>query len=108
MAQSDEIRAAREDGVWIFSYRPSGWGDALHSGQATIRGECLFVAEAVVVWPETLLARAEAAVSAAKTGRTETFRIGGGGISLDEGDTPIPAVVAERCEAREVWFGAPQ
>jgi hypothetical protein len=30
----------------------------------------------------------------------------GGGFSLDEGDTPIPEAIAERCDVREVWFGS--
>ena len=107
LARSDGISAQQLEGVWVFSHDPQGGDDALHSGVATIENGCLYVDGAVVVWDADRLDEAESAIASIRDGDSPQLSIGGGGISLDEGSTELPAIIMERCDTALVWFGSP-
>ncbi len=107
-SDGNAIEATRSDGTWMFFYSPTDHNEALHSGTATIEGDCLMVGGTVVVWHRESQDIADAALTAAKEGSAAVFSIGGGGISLDEGDQTIPEEIAEHCDVRAVWFGSPE
>lgn len=91
--------------VWIFTYDAHGGGDAaFHQGIGHIADGCLYVGDAVVVWSKDRLDEAQNLVEQVQAGDETVVGVGGGGISLDEDDTPIPSEIVERCPTREVWF----
>jgi hypothetical protein len=104
---SSDIEATRLNAIWVFFHAPSDHDDALYVGVPSVINGCLFIGDAIVVWHEDRAADAEAAVDAALSGETPTVMLGGGGIRLDEGDTPIPKAISERCATRKVWFASP-
>jgi hypothetical protein len=101
------IQATLVDGVWLFYHDPDGWNDALFTGTPSVVNGCLFVGDAIVVWHVERRDASEEALALARRGEGSPLRIGGGGISLDEGNTPLPSLITERCSTRLVWFGAP-
>ena len=103
---SPVIEARQIDDVWIFSHNPNGGGDALHTGAATIDNGCLYVDGAVVVWHVDSIDQAEATITAVQAGEQPMLSIGGGGASLEEGATSLPAEITDRCPTSTVWFGS--
>lgn len=102
------LTAVQRDGVWLFFHSPTAYNQALLTGRASVAGECLMIADSVVVWHRANQDEADAALTAAMANSSEMFTIGGGGRSLDEGDDPLPPAITERCDARTVWFGSPE
>ena len=103
------IEALQIDGVWVFQHQPEAAMDALHGGTPEIVDGCLVIDNTIVVWHVDRIDEATEAIAAVKAGESTQLLIGGGGISLDEGDRPdqIPTVIADRCPTSAVWFGAP-
>lgn len=95
------------DDVWIFQHDSLGGDGAGHGGVAEIRNSCLYVDDAVVVWHESQIGQAEDLIRDIKAGERPEVLLGGGGISLDEGDTPIPSVITDLCPTRVVWYSSP-
>lgn len=95
------------DGVWVFQHANSGGDDALHSGIAEIRNDCLYVDDAVVVWHEDQIDQASQLIAGIKGGDEPQVSLPGGGTSLDEGDTPIAASITDLCPTRTVWYTSP-
>ncbi|NNF65107.1 MAG: hypothetical protein HKN07_12740 [Acidimicrobiia bacterium] len=104
---SPAIEARKFDDVWIFSHSPDGGDGALHTGVATINNGCLYVDGAVVVWHVDSIDQATATIEAVQAGQQPTLSIGGGGTSLEEGATSLPAEITDRCPTSAVWFGTP-
>lgn len=107
-ATVDGITAQQIDGTWVFTNRPNGGSEALHTGFPNITDGCLYVGQAIVIWPEAMAAAmAEALTAASDGGGLEPMRLGGGGISIEEGGAgAIPSIVADRCAVTEVWFAS--
>ena len=103
------IEALQIDGVWVFQHQPEAAMDALHGGTPEIVDGCLVVDNTIVVWHVDRIDAATEAIAAVKAGESTQLLIGGGGISVDEGDRPdqIPTVITDRCPTSAVWFGAP-
>ena len=103
------IEALQIDGVWVFQHQPEAAMNALHGGTPEIVDGCLVIDNTIVVWHVDRIDEATEAIAAVKAGESPQLLIGGGGISLDEGDRPdqIPAVITDRCPTSAVWFGAP-
>lgn len=103
--RSFEIKAIDEIDVF-FSTDTSGNKDkALHHGVPRVVDGCLFVGDALVVWPATALDRAKDALAKAKEGRAQTIELSGGGLSVKEGDAKLDvAGLGVRCKVDEVWF----
>lgn len=80
---------------------------ALHGCVAEIRSSCLYVDDAVVVWHESQIGQAEGLITDINARERPEVLLGGGGISLDEGDTPIPSVITDLCPTRVVWYSSP-
>jgi hypothetical protein len=97
-------------GAWVFTYAtpPQGSFQALMSGPATVTGGCLLVDGAAVVWHEAQLPTIQQVIDAIEGGATPTVRLGGGGLSLDEGSTldDFPSAIVSRCSPRVVWFAS--
>jgi hypothetical protein len=106
---SSGVSALRIVSTWVFTHAQSGAGDALHAGAAAIVDDCLRIGDAIVVWHEVNLEDVQAIVASLEAGDAVTVRVGGGGLSLNEGSTlaDFPPEVVERCNTRELWFGAP-
>lgn len=104
------IEALQFGETWVFAYEeePNSSNDALLIGALAVRDGCLKVDRTIVVWWPTQLVEVEEAVEAVEEGATVSLRVGGSGLSLDEGATTddIPEVVRDRCGSgvREVWF----
>lgn len=108
VACTSGVESVKIDDVWVFRHRPASGGDAaLHSGVAEIKDGCLYVDDAVVIWDKSQIDQAEELIAEIKAGGQPEVLLGGGGISLDEGDTPIPSVIAELCPTRAVWYSSP-
>lgn len=45
----ERVESLEIDGVWVFQHESSGGDDALHSGVAEIKNDCLYVDDAVAV-----------------------------------------------------------
>ena len=103
------IEAIQIDGVWVFQHQPEAAMDALHGGTPEIVDGCLVIDNTIVVWHVDRIDEATEAIAAVKAGESTQLLIGGGGISVDEGDRPdqIPTVITDRCPTSAVWFGAP-
>lgn len=104
------VEALRIDGVWVFQHQPGEVSlTALHGGVAEIKNECLYVDDAIVVWRTDQIDQAAQAIADVQAGEQPDLRIGGGGISIDEGAAPedIPSVITERCPTTTVWYGNP-
>ena len=103
------IEALQIDGVWVFQHQPEAAMDALHGGTPEIVDGCLVIDNTIVVWHVDRIDEATEAIAAVKAGESTQLLIGGGGISVDEGDRPdqIPTVITDRCPTSAVWFGAP-
>ncbi len=82
---------------------------ALHSGVAEIENGCLYVDDAIVVWQTDQIDQAAQTIANLRAGEQPELRIGGGGISIEEGATPedIPSVITDRCPTSTVWYGNP-
>ena len=108
-ADTAGIEALQIDGVWVFQHQPEAAMDALHGGTPEIVDGCLVVDNTIVVWHVDRIDEATEAIAAVKAGESTQLLIGGGGISVDEGDRPdqIPTVITDRCPTSAVWFGAP-
>ena len=93
----------------MFRHDPQASDDALHSGAAHIADGCLWVGDAIVVWPVERFDEAAALIAAVKGGETPQVKIGGGGIGLEESATPnqIPTFITDLCPTSVVWYGAP-
>lgn len=102
----NDLESLEIDGVWVFQHANSGGDDALHSGLAEIKNDCLYVDDAVVVWREDQIDQASQLIASIKTG-DKPVSLPGGGISLDEGDMPITASITELCPTRVVWYTWP-
>lgn len=104
---SSDVEALEIDGVRVFQHAIFGGDDALHGGVAEIENECLYVDEAVVVWHEDQIDQAAQLIASIKSGDEPQVSLPGGGISLDEGDTPIAASITDLCPTRVVWYTRP-
>lgn len=104
------VAAEERDGVWVFRYTepPTSWMLALGHGRARVADGCLWMGDRVVVWRDEHLGAVDDVIARVRAGEALDLRVGGGGISLDEGATPdrFPAAVNERCPAAAVWFAA--
>lgn len=103
----DGVEPTEIDNVWTFQHDSLGGDAALHGGVAEIRNNCLYVDDAVVVWHESQIGQAEDLITDIKAGGRPDVLLGGGGISLDEGDTPIPSLITDLCPTRVVWYSSP-
>ena len=102
------VDAQRMNGAWVFSYvrPPMGSDEALHSGQAAVVDGCLEVGDAVVVWHKHHLDTVGEIIDRIDKGETVDLRVGGGGRSVDEGDSvdDFPRRVREHCSTSEIWY----
>lgn len=105
---STEYDAVQLDGVWVFTYgeTPDLSMDALGGGDAAVVDGCLQMGDAVVIWRDEHLGVVEEIIQSVDAGDTVGIRVGGGGLSLDEGSTldDFPDVVLEHCAPVEIWF----
>lgn len=105
-----EVEAILLGDTWVFAYKetPSSAMDALSHGTAAQVDGCLQVGEAVVVWWPEQLDQVKEIVLAVQAGGAPELEIGGGGMSLEEGDREedFPAAVRERCAPTELWFSS--
>lgn len=101
------VQALEIDGVWVFEHGSPDAADALHSGDAEIADGCLLVEGAAVIWHSDQIDQVAETIEAIQSGQARTLSIAGGGISLEEGASELPAVVLDRCNVTEVWFAAP-
>ena len=84
-----------------------GGEDALHSGVAEIKNDCIYVDDAVVVWHDDQIDQASQFIASIKSGDEPQVSLPGGGTSLDEGGTPIAASITDLCPTRVVWYTSP-
>ena len=106
----DGITAQQVDGgPWVFSHDPDAFMEALHTGAPEVRDNCLYVDDTIVIWHESDVEYAEQLVADVRTGSAPNVKVPGGGISLDEGASPvqIPKTVRDRCPTSAVWFAGP-
>lgn len=104
---SNQIDAVEIDGVWVFQHSNSGGDDALHNGTAEIRDGCLYVGDAVVIWHSAQVEEAAELVTATLAGESRQVSLPGGGVSLEEGETPFPEAVSSRCSTDTLWYTRP-
>ena len=106
MGVPDSIAAQQHNDVWLFSQEPSGGGDALQGGIASVEEDCLLVGGGVVVWMADDLEFARALVDQVADGEMPTVTVAGAGLALGEGATPddLPMTVLSHCGAHDVWF----
>lgn len=107
-SSSSDVEPLETEGVRVFQHANSGGDDALHAGIAEIRNDCLYVDDAVVVWHEDQIDQASRLIASMKGGDEPQVSLPGGGTSLDEGDTPIPAIITDLCPTRIVWYTSPR
>lgn len=106
-SSASDIESLEIDGVWVFQHADSGGDDALHSGIAEIKSDCLYVDDAVVVWHEDQIDQTSQLIASIKSGDEPQVSLPGGGTSLDEGDTPIAESITDLCPTRTVWYTSP-
>jgi hypothetical protein len=106
-SSASDLEPLEIDGVRVFQHANSGGDDALHGGIAEIRDNCLYVDDAVVVWHEDQIDQASQLIASIRGGDEPQVSLPGGGSSLDEGDTPIPATITDLCPTRSVWYASP-
>lgn len=104
---ANDVEPVEIDDVWVFQHANFGGDDALHGGVAEIRNDCLYVDDAVVVWHQDQIDQATQLIASVKSGDEPQVSLPGGGISLDEGDTPIAATITDLCPTRAVWYTRP-
>lgn len=107
-ATDPAIDAIQVGETWVFAYQeaPMLSMQALTSGTAAQVEGCLYVGDAVVVWWPDQLAQVEEIVAAVEAGEAPELQLGGGGLSLDEGDTreDFPEAVREHCDPSVLWW----
>jgi ABC-type glycerol-3-phosphate transport system substrate-binding protein len=105
----DGVTAQQVSGTWVFTHDPDAFNEALHSGVPEIRDGCLYVDDTIVVWHASDIAYAEQLVEDVEAGMTPDVLVPGGGLSLDEGASPIqiPKTIRDRCPTNAVWFAGP-
>lgn len=106
-SSANDVGAVEIDDVWVFQHDSLGGDDALHGGIAEIRNDCLYVDDAVVVWHQDQIDQATQIIANIRSGDKPQVSLPGGGISLDEGGTPIAATITELCPTRAVWYTRP-
>lgn len=106
-SSASDVESLEVDGVWVFQHATSGGDDALHSGTAEIKDDCLYVDDAVVVWQEDQIDQATQLIASIKSGDEPKVSLPGGGTSLDEGETSLPASITDLCPTRTVWYTSP-
>ncbi len=104
---ASDVEPLEIDGVRVFQHANSGGDDALFGGIAEIRNDCLYVDDAVVIWHEDQIDQASQLIASIEGGDEIQVSLPGGGISLDEGDTPIPATITDLCPTRAIWYTSP-
>jgi hypothetical protein len=92
------------DGVLVYSHSSQDYDLALMTGPASIVGGCLRVSDYVVIWHESRLPEARAAIAAIRAGQSTRLSLGGGG-SLPEVARSLG--ITERCGVDNVWFSDP-
>jgi hypothetical protein len=82
---------------------------ACHPDDKPLPDGCLYVDDAIVVWPTDRLDEVTAIIAAVNSGEEPDLLIGEGGISVAEGASPtdLPPVITDLCPTSVVWFGAP-
>ena len=102
------VEAQKVNGAWVFSYAdsPTSSDLALHGGQAAVVDGCLEVDDTVVIWHRHHLDTVEEIIGRIDKGETVDLSVGGGGRSLDEGDTmgDFPDIVREHCSPSAIWY----
>jgi hypothetical protein len=93
-----EVTPLNVDGVWIFVHESSDSEQARYQGTASIRGECLFVDDMVVLWHKRHLTDATWLVREAAAGRTPPIDMIGGSLHVP------PPEVTERCDVESVYY----
>lgn len=106
-SSASDVESLEIDGVRVFQHASSGGDDALHSGIAEIKNDCLYVDDAVVVWHEDQINQPSELIASIKSGDEPQVSLPGGGTSLDEGDTPLAASISDLCPTRVVWYTTP-
>ncbi|MGH9166248.1 MAG: hypothetical protein ACREA0_17450 [bacterium] len=106
-SSTNDVESLEIDGVWVFQHANSGGDDALHSGVAEIKNDCLYVNDAVVVWHEDQTDQASQLIASIKGGDEPQVSLPGGGTRLDEGDTPIAASITDLCPTKVLWYTRP-
>lgn len=104
-----ELAAQQVAGVWVFTYVVAGGleYDALNTGEVAVVDDCLRVGDALVVWHPEQLPVVEEALARVAAGEAPKLTVAGGGSSRDESeDFALPDVLAARCAADAVWYGA--
>jgi hypothetical protein len=97
------------DGVYTFFHEETSWSDALLGGSAHIADGCLYVDDAVVVWPAADLSPIQTLVHWVGTRSPLVVSLGGGARTRDEGE-PFELDFEEllaACPTSTVWFSAP-
>ena len=76
---------------------------------ALVCAGCLQVDDSVVVWYAHHLDTVEEIIGRIDKGETVELLVGGGGRSLDEGDTmgDFPDIVREHCSPSAIWYTSP-
>lgn len=106
-SSASDVEPLEIEGIWVFQHAYSGGDDAQHTGIAEIKNDCLYVDDAVVVWHEDQMDQASQLIASIKSGHEPQVSLPGGGISLDEGHTPVAASITDLCPVRTVWYTRP-
>lgn len=106
--RSFEVKTVGETDVFVSTGDSADQDEALHSGTARVVDGCLFVGDALVVWPSNDgMVSANDALSKAKAGADDLFQLTGGGISTKEGDAKLDVSgLGIKCNAEHVWFAS--
>lgn len=104
------VNPVQMDGAWVFTYSlPQGGSmDALLTGQAAVVDGCLQVDDFVVIWRQSHLSTIDEIIGRINDGETVTVSLGGGGGSVDEGNSveDFPRNVSDRCSLSGIWHSA--
>lgn len=95
------------DDVWTFQQASQEGNDATLTGTVEIRNGCLYVGDAVVVWDRDQLSRAEQLIATVRSGEEPEVSLGGREVSLDDGESQIPAAITGLCPTDRVLYTSP-
>lgn len=100
------IESVQLNDVWILQQDSLEGNEALHTGIAEIRNDCLYVGDAVVVRDHEQLNQAEELIAKVKAGEEPEISLGGRGARLDDLDAQTSSSISRACPTQVVWFTA--
>ena len=102
-----DVAVEQVEDVFVFFHADSASPQALHIGKATVRNDCLYVEDAIVLWPEFARKDVEELLVKLKNGEAPTVKLGGGAYGGPEDPTKkIPSDIADRCDTDMLWFAS--